>query len=236
MKVWTRNLDNQTPYELWKGRKPDYSYMREIGCRAFILIQNRHNPKLFERSIECVLIGYDLCSKTYWCYDRQRKVVYSSYHVCFIESHEAPPTPAPVLGPAPLPAIPPSSEPATIDNIAHGANLNPILFDSEEEEILPPSLRQPIPDTSNNNEDHLRLTPPQDDPDPLSDHNSTSEDDHTGFTPPEGPDPQSDHGDLNHHQNQIVPDEPRRSNQQRRGPNETSKLEKAVQEVRASAQ
>ena len=38
IKVWTRNLNDQTPYELWKGQKLDYLYMHEIGCWAFILI------------------------------------------------------------------------------------------------------------------------------------------------------------------------------------------------------
>ena len=60
VKVWTRNLLNQTPYELWKGWKPDYSYLQEIGCQAFVLIQNCHNLKIFKRSIECALVGYDL--------------------------------------------------------------------------------------------------------------------------------------------------------------------------------
>ena len=134
-------MNDQTPYELWKGRKPDYSYMREIGCWSFILIQNHHNPKVFERSIECVLIGYDLHSKTYGCYDCQRKVIYSSYHVRFVESHEAPPIPAPVTTPAPFTIPPPSMEPVTVNDIAHGANLTPILFDGEEEEeFLPHNL------------------------------------------------------------------------------------------------
>jgi len=30
-----------TPWEKYQGRKPDYSYMHEIGCHIFILIQNR---------------------------------------------------------------------------------------------------------------------------------------------------------------------------------------------------
>ena len=103
-RVWTRNLQDQTPYELWKGQKPDCLYMQEIRCCVFILIQNHHNPKLFEWSIECVLIGYDIRSKTYCCYDCHRKVVYSSYHVRFIESHEAPLIPTPMtLESAPLP-------------------------------------------------------------------------------------------------------------------------------------
>ncbi|KIJ25138.1 hypothetical protein M422DRAFT_193814, partial [Sphaerobolus stellatus SS14] len=40
VKTITRSLDGRTPWELWYGRLPDYSYMREIGCRAFVLIQN----------------------------------------------------------------------------------------------------------------------------------------------------------------------------------------------------
>lgn len=53
----------------------------------FVLIQNRHNPKIFEWSIKCVLIGYDPNSKACWCYDCLNKKVYSSYHVHFIKSH-----------------------------------------------------------------------------------------------------------------------------------------------------
>ena len=70
-----------TPWEKFHGRKPDYSYMREIGCRVFVLIQNKHNPKVFDHSLECVLIGYDPDAKTYRCYHRESKKVISSYHV-----------------------------------------------------------------------------------------------------------------------------------------------------------
>lgn len=79
---------NVTPDELWYGRRPDYSYLREIGCRVFVLVLNKHNPKIYERSIECVLIGYDNNSKAYRCYERSTWRVYSSYHVRFIESHQ----------------------------------------------------------------------------------------------------------------------------------------------------
>lgn len=86
-KTTTRILNGKTPFELWYGKKPDYSYLREIGCRAFVLIQNRHNPKIYERSVECVLVGYDAKSKTYRCYHPQTKKIISSYHVQFLESH-----------------------------------------------------------------------------------------------------------------------------------------------------
>ncbi|KAF9034667.1 hypothetical protein BDZ89DRAFT_1157928 [Hymenopellis radicata] len=50
----TAGIKFKTPSEAWYGRKPDLSHLREIGCRAFVLIPSR-NPKIYQRSIECVL-------------------------------------------------------------------------------------------------------------------------------------------------------------------------------------
>ena len=106
-KTTTRSLHGKTPWELWYGQKPDYSYMRKIGCRGFVLILNRHNPKIYERSIECVLIGYDPKSKSYRCYHRESTQVYSSYHVQFLESHHSSPfKPALSSSPASPPSVP----------------------------------------------------------------------------------------------------------------------------------
>jgi len=82
-----------TPYERWFGHKPNLSHLREIGCRAFVLIQSQHNPKVYNRSLECVLIGYSPDSKAYRCYHRASHKVIVSYHVSFIESHDAHETP-----------------------------------------------------------------------------------------------------------------------------------------------
>lgn len=98
-----------TPFERWYGHKPDLSHLCEVGCRAFVLIQNRHNPKVFSRLVECVLIGYSLDSKAYRCYHRQSHKVFVSYHVSFIESHQhgTAPTSSLTTSPAlPAPSIP----------------------------------------------------------------------------------------------------------------------------------
>lgn len=96
-----------TPFEAWHGRKPDLSHLREIGCRAFVLIQNTHNPKIYERSVECVLIGYGADSKTYRCYHRGTHKIISSYHVAFIGSHETATAPSPIQNsPSSQPPIP----------------------------------------------------------------------------------------------------------------------------------
>jgi len=140
-KTMTRSLDNKTPFEMWFGRKPDLSYLREIGCRAFVLIQNQHNPKLWERSVEMVLIGYGHNSKTYRCYNRTTKQVYSSYHVQFIESHEDERLRYPNLAP-------PDTEPfpSSVQEIAAGATDTPTYYDvSAEEENLPADHTAPIP-------------------------------------------------------------------------------------------
>ena len=126
-KTTTRSLQGTTPWEKWHERKPDYSYMREIGCRVFVLIQNKHNPKIYDRSLECVLIGYDKNSKTYRCYHRETNKVISSYHVRFLESHE---------GHLPSsPEIP--MEATTLESIVKSATSTPIFFDEDEEEFLP---------------------------------------------------------------------------------------------------
>lgn len=81
-------LKHMTPFESFYDRKPDLSHLREIGSRAFVLILNVHNPKIYQRSEECVLIGYGKDSKTYRCYHRATQKVYESFHVVFIESKD----------------------------------------------------------------------------------------------------------------------------------------------------
>nr|GAT57284.1 predicted protein [Mycena chlorophos] len=83
----SRSQNGKTPYECFRLVKPDVSHLREIGCRAFVLILG-HNAKLNRRSIECVLIGYSPRSKAYRCWDPKAAKVYDSIHVRFIESSD----------------------------------------------------------------------------------------------------------------------------------------------------
>lgn len=54
-----------TPYECWYGTKPNLSHLHKVSCHTFVLIQNRHNPKVYNHSVEYILIGYSLDSKAY---------------------------------------------------------------------------------------------------------------------------------------------------------------------------
>jgi hypothetical protein len=58
-----------------------------------VLVQNRKNPKIYNRSIECVLIGYSENSKAYRCYHRSTRKVLTSFNVVFIESKDEIPRP-----------------------------------------------------------------------------------------------------------------------------------------------
>jgi len=88
MCIATKSLNNITPFEAYCGHKPDISHLCKIGCCAFVLILNKHNPKIFQHSEEHILIGYGKDSKTYCCYHRATHKVLESYHVAFIESKD----------------------------------------------------------------------------------------------------------------------------------------------------
>ncbi|KAJ6493100.1 hypothetical protein C8R45DRAFT_988932 [Mycena sanguinolenta] len=69
--------------------------MREIGCCAFVLkLLKNKNPKIFNCSIECVMVGYSPTSTgTYHCYDRKTGRIHVTWNVEFIESQDEVPRP-----------------------------------------------------------------------------------------------------------------------------------------------
>src|SRR5882762_3940033 len=88
IRVPTKSLKKMTPFEAYHKMKPNVSHLREIGSRAFVLILNKHNPKIFQCSEECVLVGYSKDSKSYWLYHRPSHQIIESFHVVFIESKD----------------------------------------------------------------------------------------------------------------------------------------------------
>jgi hypothetical protein len=67
---------------------------------VFTLILNKHNPKIYERSTKCMLIGYSKNFKAYQCYHHETCHIIEMYHVWFIESHEANDTPFNIPSPS----------------------------------------------------------------------------------------------------------------------------------------
>ncbi|GKG08129.1 retrovirus-related pol polyprotein from transposon TNT 1-94, partial [Tanacetum coccineum] len=52
---------NKTPYELFRGRTPDLSFMRPFGCHVTIL--NNHLGKFNGKYDDGFFVGYSLTSK-----------------------------------------------------------------------------------------------------------------------------------------------------------------------------
>ena len=114
----THSLNGSTPFMQWYKKKPDLSHLHEISCKAFVLIQDRNNPKIYERSIECTLISYELNAKAYRCYHRTSRKIITSYHVSFIESHQVALSPPHVNPPiSPLTQTPLDSTPVAITTV-----------------------------------------------------------------------------------------------------------------------
>ena len=56
-RVPNKNKD-QTPYEMWIGRKPSLSYLRTWGCLAKVNVPIPKKRKLGPKTVDCVFLGY----------------------------------------------------------------------------------------------------------------------------------------------------------------------------------
>ncbi|KFM63066.1 Retrovirus-related Pol polyprotein from transposon TNT 1-94, partial [Stegodyphus mimosarum] len=63
----TRACD-KTPYELWRGRKPNLAHMKQFGCTAYAYIHKENRKKLDQKVTEEIFVGYDQRSKGYLIY------------------------------------------------------------------------------------------------------------------------------------------------------------------------
>ena len=54
----TKALTDATPYEAWRGDKPDLSHLRVFGCRAYMHVDKTKRSKLQPRSIPVIFVGY----------------------------------------------------------------------------------------------------------------------------------------------------------------------------------
>ena len=64
-RVYFRLGTKKTPYELWKGKKPNVKYFRKFGSICFILKDRENEGKFDTQSDEGVFLGYSSSSKAY---------------------------------------------------------------------------------------------------------------------------------------------------------------------------
>ena len=72
-----------TPYELWFGKKPKLSFLKVLGCDAYV---KKFQPdKLEPKSEKCVFIGYPKETVGYTFYLRSEGKVFVAKNASFLE-------------------------------------------------------------------------------------------------------------------------------------------------------
>ena len=85
-RVYFRPGTKKTPYELWKGRKPNVKYFRIFESTCFIL-KDRENVEIFDsRSNEGIFLGYSSTSKAYRVYNKRTMKIMETVNVVIDES------------------------------------------------------------------------------------------------------------------------------------------------------
>ena len=88
-RVYFRPGTKKTPYELWKGRKPNVKYFRIFGSTCFILKDRENVGKFDSRSDEGIFMGYSSISKAYRVYKKRTIKVMETVNVVIDESSDS---------------------------------------------------------------------------------------------------------------------------------------------------
>ena len=81
----TRTLAYKTPYEMFKGSKPNVSHLRVFGCIGYARTEAPHRKKLDDRSRSLVHLGTEPGTKAYRLYDPTSNRICVSRDVVFME-------------------------------------------------------------------------------------------------------------------------------------------------------
>jgi len=88
-RVPIRPILKKTPYELFKGRKPNISHLKVFGCMCFILNNGKDNLGKFDsKADEGIFLSYSLYGHAYRAYNKRTMPVEESLHIAFDESNQ----------------------------------------------------------------------------------------------------------------------------------------------------
>ena len=81
-KVLIWHILKKTSYELYKGRKPNISYLRVFGCKCYVLNNGIDSLGKFDaKADEAIFLGYSLYNKAYKVFNRRTLSVEEFVHV-----------------------------------------------------------------------------------------------------------------------------------------------------------
>lgn len=85
-RVATRVLIEQTPYEVFRNKKPSVAHLRVFGCIGYAKVTTPHLNKLEDRSRTLVHLGIEPGTKAYRLYDLISRKIIVSRDVIFDEN------------------------------------------------------------------------------------------------------------------------------------------------------
>ena len=87
--VYFRPGTKKTPYELWKGRKPNVKYFRIFGSTCFILEDRENVGKFDSRSDKGIFLSYSSTSNAFQVYNKRTMKVMETVNVVIDESFDS---------------------------------------------------------------------------------------------------------------------------------------------------
>ena len=75
-----------TPYEEWKGYKPNVNHLRIFGCRAYAHIPKDERSKMDPKVKKSIFLGYGIGVKGYRLFDTDTSKVFHNRDVIFNET------------------------------------------------------------------------------------------------------------------------------------------------------
>lgn len=82
-RVYLRANTDMTPYEIWKGKKPNVKYFHIFGVVCYVLRDRTHNKKLDDKSEEAIFLGYAANSRAFRVFLKSSQKVMESINVVF---------------------------------------------------------------------------------------------------------------------------------------------------------
>ncbi|GKA82170.1 retrovirus-related pol polyprotein from transposon TNT 1-94 [Tanacetum coccineum] len=79
----------KTPYEIFRKRIPNISFLYVFRCPAYIHNHKDHLGKFNEKADDGYLLGYSLVSKASRVFNTRRQQTEETYHITFIETPKA---------------------------------------------------------------------------------------------------------------------------------------------------
>lgn len=85
-RIFTRALEDMTPYEVLRGKKPNIEHLRIFGCIGYAKVDKPHLKKLDDRLRMLVHLGTEPGSKAYRLFDPRNQRIMVSRDVVFDEA------------------------------------------------------------------------------------------------------------------------------------------------------